>query len=117
MEIDDVASLRQYKNIYQNCDYVVDAIFGTGLCREIRSPIAEIITEINSWKKAVFALDTPSGLDCDSGEILGVAIDAKKTITFALAKNGFYKKHGAKQTGQVEVVPISIPKDIIDNES
>ncbi len=63
---------------------IVDALLGTGISGPVRSPIAEMIGALNGWGHAVLAVDTPSGLDCDTGEVLGVAVRATRTITFGL---------------------------------
>lgn len=114
IEVSSVQSLHKNKNAWQNCDYLVDAIFGTGLCREITGNILEIISEIKSWRKKTIAIDTPSGLDCNSGEILGEVLPAKITVTFALPKKGFFDKDGPSVTGNIEVVDISIPKELVE---
>lgn len=114
IEIHDVHSLNEYKSAWQNCDYLVDAIFGTGLCREISGNLHAIMSEIKSWNKKNIAIDTPSGLDGNTGEIHGITLPAKLTITFALPKKGFFIKDGPNVTGNIEVVDISIPKELVE---
>ncbi|WP_372365720.1 NAD(P)H-hydrate epimerase [Candidatus Uabimicrobium sp. HlEnr_7] len=113
-EVSSAQDLHEHNNTLQNCDYLVDAIFGTGLCRKITGNMLEIISEIKSWRKKTIAIDTPSGLDCNSGEILGEVLPAKITITFALPKRGFFDKDGPSVTGNIEVVDISIPKELVE---
>jgi NAD(P)H-hydrate epimerase len=60
----------------------------------------------------VVALDIPTGLDADTGEILGEAVRARHTITFAAAKVGFCRGEGPGVTGQVHVVDIGLPREI-----
>jgi len=88
---------------------VVDAIFGTGLSREVRGLAREVIEAINESDKKVIAVDIPSGLNGTTGKIHGACIKANKTITFACAKKGFFKEQGPKQTGKVIVADIGIP--------
>ncbi|BBM87360.1 NAD(P)H-hydrate epimerase [Candidatus Uabimicrobium amorphum] len=113
-EVSDVDSLKEYKDIWQNCDYVVDAIFGTGLCRDISGNLHTIMSEIKSWNKKNIAIDIPSGLDGNTGEIYGVILPAELTITFALPKKGFFVQDGPNVTGNIEVVDISIPKELVE---
>ncbi len=95
---------------------IVDALLGTGISGPVRSPIAEMIGALNGWGHAVLAVDTPSGLDCDTGEVLGVAVRATRTITFGLPKWGFSRSAGPECVGQVEVVNISLPRELIERE-
>ena len=112
-EILNVASIANFTSIIQKSRIVVDAIFGTGLSGPVREPYASVIQEINSWNKVVFAVDIPSGLDANSGEILGIAIRARYTITFVLPKRGFMLKYGPELTGEILIVSISIPKELL----
>jgi len=77
-------------------DIIVDAIFGTGLSSEIKNPYSDVINAINSSRKPVVSIDVPSGVDSDTGEILGVAVKADITVTFALPKRGLLVFPGAE---------------------
>lgn len=92
---------------------LIDALFGTGLSGEVREPFKTLIRGINTLKKTVISADIPSGLDCNTGNVLGVAIKAKKTVTFAVAKQGFYLGEGSNYTGEIVVTDISIPRDLL----
>jgi len=91
---------------------LVDALFGTGLSREIQGRYRDLVHLINrlgrefSWP--VVAVDMPSGLESDTGRILGCAVRADLTVTYGLAKPAHYL-HGGELTGSVRVVDISIP--------
>ncbi|MCP4710579.1 MAG: NAD(P)H-hydrate epimerase [Planctomycetes bacterium] len=87
---------------------VVDGMLGTGMTGAAREPFATAIETINSLGKPVVALDIPSGLDCDTGVPLGVAVKAKKTVTFAAMKKGFLEKGAGDYTGEVVVASIGI---------
>ncbi len=69
-------------------DVVVDAVFGTGLSREISGIYIDIINLINSYSKKVISVDIPSGVNSDDGRIMGIAVKADVTVTFALPKIG-----------------------------
>ena len=91
---------------------VIDALFGTGLSRPLRSPFLEWVQAINAKGRTVIALDVPSGLDADTGEILGEAIRASDTITFAASKRGFELARGPECCGRVHVVDIGMPREL-----
>lgn len=99
-----------FKQEINNCALIVDAIFGTGLKREVDEPIKSYINYMNDSKKPIVALDIPSGLDGDNGRVRGAAVKAKYTVTFAFAKKGFFINNGPDYTGRLCVVDISIPK-------
>jgi NAD(P)H-hydrate epimerase len=89
---------------------------GTGLAGPVREPMFSVMKEIVSWQKQIIAIDIPSGLDANTGEILGIALPAILTITFALPKKGFLVGKGPEITGQVVVVEISIPRDLLEKK-
>ena len=90
---------------------IIDGIFGTGLLGEVRGPSDRIIKILNASGKPILSIDIPSGLDADTGEVLGVAIRATQTATFAGAKLGFYRGQGPLMAGRVHVVDIGIPRN------
>lgn len=94
-----------------SADVVVDALFGTGLDREVNGFLAQVIDAINRAACRKVALDLPSGLHADSGRVLGVAVKAHQTITFAHPKLGLCTPRGAALAGQVEVCDIGVPED------
>lgn len=87
-------------------DWVVDALFGTGLAGAVRSPINRVIETVNASPARVFAVDIPSGLDCDTGLPLGATIRAAHTATFLAPKIGFTNPASVAYTGRVHVVGI-----------
>jgi hydroxyethylthiazole kinase-like uncharacterized protein yjeF len=93
---------------------VVDALFGTGLDREITGLQRRAVEIINASGVPVTALDMPSGVDADTGRPHGVCIRAKKTITFACLKRGLVVYPGAEMAGDVRLVDIGAPRDIVD---
>jgi NAD(P)H-hydrate epimerase len=93
---------------------VVDAIFGTGLAKEIAGPSARIIAAVNSSDCPVVAVDIPSGISSDTGQILGVAMRADITVTFGIPKIGHYLLPGAEYTGRLVVSDIGFPPSLYD---
>ena len=93
---------------FAGADWIVDALFGTGLTGPLRPPFDRIVEAINASGAKVLAVDIPSGLDCDSGEPLGTTIRAGHTATFVAQKLGFANPASATYTGQVHVVDIGV---------
>lgn len=95
-------------------EIVVDALLGTGFSGEVRSPFAELIHALNAAnKRAVVAVDLPSGLDCDSGTPGRATIRADLTITFVARKRGFDSPGVASYLGRIEVADIGAPRELI----
>lgn len=89
---------------------VVDAMFGTGLDRRVEGEFAEVIELVNDAELPCVALDIPSGIDADTGAVLGVAVDASLTPTFGALKRGLFQYPGAGHAGHVRRVSIGIPE-------
>ena len=94
-------------------DLIVDAIFGTGLDRPVTGLASEIINWINQQKTPVLAVDLPSGLDCDTGKPLGVAVKADCTVTFVARKPGMLAPGADDYLGKVVVASIGAPIELI----
>ena len=82
---------------------VVDGLFGIGLTRPITGPHAELIARINAFAGPVLALDVPSGIDGDTGRVMGVAVRATHTLSFIGGKPGLYTLDGPDHCGEVRV--------------
>lgn len=91
-------------------DVIVDAIFGTGLTKEVRGTEAVVIEEINKSGKPVIAVDIPSGLDGLKGVPLGVAIMATHTYTYGHPKVGQFLYPGVAHRGKLTVIDICLPE-------
>jgi len=98
-----------HANCLRGTDVVVDAIFGVGLSRPVGGVAAEAIAAINHSDAHVLALDIPSGLHADTGEILGDAVRAERTITFLGLKLGFYLGEGPNCVGTVIFDALELP--------
>ena len=72
-----------------------------------------LIDGVNNLNRPIVSVDIPSGLDCNNGNILGTAMKATKTVTFAIGKRGFYLGDGPIHTGKIIVTDICIPKELI----
>ena len=87
---------------------IVDSLFGTGLRGQLSDEYRRLIESINACNSPVLAVDIPSGLDCDTGEPLGGAIQAAWTVTFVAVKKGFLSAIAAQYTGDIFVASIGI---------
>lgn len=112
-EITDADSLAPLDPILAHCGVVVDALFGTGLTRPITDHIATALQTVAKSGKPVLAVDLPSGVCADTGRILGYALPAQWTVTFAAEKIGHRLYPGANLCGQISVIPIGIPKSYL----
>ena len=90
-------------------DFVVDGMLGTGLNSAVRAPYSDAVEWINNQDKPVFALDIPTGLHADSGQVLGTAVQADYTLTFGALKTGFYLNEGYDTAGEIILCELSFP--------
>jgi NAD(P)H-hydrate epimerase len=104
------AWIQEFKGALSGAALVVDALFGTGLSGPLKEPWPAVIDAVNTCGAPVLAVDIPSGLDGDSGEPLGAAVHAARTVTMHAPKAGFDK--GRPYTGEVVVADIGIPRQL-----
>jgi hydroxyethylthiazole kinase-like uncharacterized protein yjeF len=94
-------------------DILIDGLFGTGLSRPIAGLTAEIILAANAANRRILAIDIPSGLDTDTGQVLGTAIRATETLSFSGSKPAF--AHARQFTGELHISDIGIPRQLLDS--
>jgi NAD(P)H-hydrate epimerase len=99
----------------RGADWIVDALFGTGLSGPLRPPFDEVVRAINAAGARKLAVDIPSGLDGDSGQPLGETVRADHTVTFVALKAGFAKPGADAWLGAVHVVPIGLPRRLLES--
>jgi len=112
------ANIKKIKNNfanYDNSELIVDAIFGTGLDRNIKGFYKKLIEFINARKKPVVSVDIPSGLDANEGRPLGTCIKADLTVTFVLPKIGMSIYPGLEYCGKIYVSDITSPR-VLENK-
>ncbi len=98
-----------------DCEYIIDAIFGTGFTGAPHGLAAELIEYINRHKdRTIISVDLPSALNADTGQYEGAVVKADYTFPLALPKLGLYVSPGRELAGEVQVVPIGIPDHIIE---
>ncbi len=95
---------------FTKASLIVDALLGTGLDREVTGSYKQVIEAINSSNKAVLAIDLPSGINSDTGQIMGVAVQATSTVTFGYLKAGLLCYPGFEQAGNLSLIDIGLPE-------
>lgn len=98
----------------KEADVVVDAVFGTGLNREVKGIYSKVISCINEESKYIAAVDVPSGMNGDTGAIMGNCVRANKTISFEMYKKGFLNYNNEQYTGEIVIENIGVPDFILD---
>ncbi len=112
IEMQRVESLDAIKSDVLHSEIIVDAIFGTGLTREVSGLYREVIQLINRSGKTVLSVDIPSGVHGDTGKVMGAAVRADYTITFGLPKIGNLLYPGYELGGRLYVTHISFPPEM-----
>ena len=96
---------------FQEAALLVDALFGTGLSREISGRYEKLIRSMNESGIPILSCDIPSGICADTGAVLGCAVKAQATVTFNLPKTGLLLPPGTEYTGKLYIHDIGIPEE------
>jgi hydroxyethylthiazole kinase-like uncharacterized protein yjeF len=94
---------------FKEADLIVDGLLGTGADRPVEGLLSRLIDAVNRSETSVIALDIPSGLDAETGKVLGSAIRAEHTVTFAHLKKGLLTTAGHAHAGNITVSHIGVP--------
>lgn len=106
-------TIRDYKkNDDKKFDVIVDAIFGTGLTREVTGVFKDAITSINESNKPILSIDLPSGLNANTGTIWGSAVKATITVSFIGLKQGLFTAEGPEHAGEVHFSDLKVPDSV-----
>jgi len=103
----------EYEGVLPEVDLWVDALYGTGLTRKPEGAAQSLIEAINASGINVFALDVPSGVDADSGNVSGVAIHATRTLGFLVDKRGLHTGAALDCVGALQLDAFTISKATI----
>jgi len=117
IEIEQFESTESVRVAVAHSDVVIDAIFGTGLTRDVEGLYRDCIEMINESGKIVFSLDIPSGVNGDTGGVMGTAVEADCTVTFGLPKIGNMLYPGYDFCGELYVTHISFPPALCDSNA
>jgi NAD(P)H-hydrate epimerase len=94
-------------------DLIIDALFGIGLNKNLEGVYASCLQSLKQQPAPLLSLDAPSGLDVSTGKILGASARATHTLTFAIAKSGFFVNEGPACCGRIHILDIGIPRQIV----
>lgn len=103
---------RQAFDQFKKSHLIIDALFGVGLNKPLEGLFADCVKAMNDSARSVIAIDVPSGLDSDTGAVLGVAVRATITGTLGLAKKGLFAGSGPELAGEIRVIDIGLPRDL-----
>jgi len=106
------SALEENLHYIEESDYIIDAILGTGINSEVEGVYSRAISAINSSGRPVMSVDIPSGLNSDTGRIMGVAVRADLTVTFGFPKLGQVIFPGANLAGRLVCADIGIPHPV-----
>jgi NAD(P)H-hydrate epimerase len=107
-ELADGIDERAFTRALDRADVAVDAMYGTGLRRDVDGDAAAVVSRLDHWSGPVVAVDIPSGVDGLIGAVRGVAVRAAATVTFAARKPGLVLEPGRSHAGAVVVAEIGI---------
>jgi NAD(P)H-hydrate epimerase len=110
--IKSLSDMDNFRGLLNDCDVIVDSLFGVGINRELDAFYCKLIECINESNKYVVAIDIPSGLDGDTGLPLGNAVIANVTYSFEVIKRGFINYSAFKYIGNIEIVKFGIPESV-----
>ena len=110
--VDRVLNLKILEESLKEYDVVIDAVLGTGIEGKVRGTSEGAVTAIRKCGRPVISLDIPSGLDANTGQILGVCVNADYTITYAAPKQGFESENGPEMCGEIHLADIGIPRSL-----
>jgi ADP-dependent NAD(P)H-hydrate dehydratase / NAD(P)H-hydrate epimerase len=111
--ISQLIDLKKHFENTENDNVIIDALFGTGLSKNLEGFYLEIVNFINSLSNYKISIDIPSGVNGSTGQICGAAVQSDLTLTFALYKFGQFIHPGKKFSGEVKLIDIGIPDKII----
>ena len=109
--VDDYG-LKKIKESTKKSNLTIDSLFGIGITRNVEGIFYKVIDIINKNSNSILSVDIPSGLDGDTGQVLGISIKANKTVTFHHMKKGLVKSES--YTGNIIVEDIGIPNKVTE---
>ena len=114
LQVTSEAQWKRQRRLLKDCDFIIDGLLGTGLNSSVRGFYALVIEGINRAHKPVTAIDIPSGLNSDTGQVMGAAVQADLTITFGFPKIGQLVFPGAGLVGRLARMDIGIPEAVAE---
>ncbi|MGB1799707.1 MAG: NAD(P)H-hydrate dehydratase [Gammaproteobacteria bacterium] len=112
LQASGIESIKYVGQDISKSDVIVDALFGTGLDRNVEGEFYNVIDAINSLSVPVMAIDIPSGLNADNGNIMNIAIHAQLTATFIGLKKGMFTNDGLQCSGEIKFNDLDVPQEV-----
>jgi len=112
----EAPSPRVLNRAAEDADILVDGILGTGAKGTVQSPALMAIRATQRCRGRIIAIDIPSGISGNDGSVLGTAVRADITVTFALPKIGLYTYPGRAYCGDIRIADIGIPRALLEDE-
>jgi len=112
LQASGIESIKYVGQDLSGADVIVDALFGTGLDRDIEGEFYDVINSINLLSVPVMAIDIPSGLNSDNGNIMNIAIHAQLTSTFIGLKKGMFTNDGLQCSGEIKFNDLDVPEEV-----
>jgi len=103
------------EKLLREAGVIIDAMFGIGLNKDLRGNALKAVELINNSGTPVVSADIASGVEADTGRILGDAVRATKTVTFSMGKPGHFVEPGCTCCGELQIVDIGIPRELIED--
>ncbi|MGL5033810.1 MAG: NAD(P)H-hydrate dehydratase, partial [Microcystaceae cyanobacterium] len=107
--------------LLEKSDFLLDGFFGFGLTRDLTGEIADVINQVNQWQKNLVSIDIPSGLQTDTGAVLGTAIKATHSFCLGLWKRAYFQDQALPFLGTVERldfgIPLNLTKSVLADEN
>jgi hydroxyethylthiazole kinase-like uncharacterized protein yjeF len=100
----------------EECDLIIDALLGTGISKTVKEGYASVIDIMNESSVPILSIDIPSGVNADTAEVMGSAVEAAMTVTLGLPKVGLLFHPGRAYAGTLSVGDIGIPDEVIEEE-
>ncbi len=107
-----ILGLASANEILAQADVIIDAIFGTGLTRTIKGEFAEAINTINQSAAKRISVDVPSGLNSDTGSVMGCCVKADKTVTYIGLKCGLFTGQARDYVGELVFDDLGVPYEV-----
>ncbi|MBT3921385.1 MAG: NAD(P)H-hydrate dehydratase [Nitrospina sp.] len=113
----DADNLNQYDHKLRHCDIIIDAVFGTGLNKPASGFAEQVIAKINQFKKFVVSVDINSGLDSDSGQLIGPHVKSDLTLALACWKQSHLLHPSAGVMKEIRLIDIGIPEKSVKSQN
>lgn len=99
-------------SLFDGVDVIVDALFGTGLDRDIEGNCCDLIKLMNTTESPTISIDIPSGINADTGNTMNIAVNADVTATFIGLKQGMFTNDGLAASGEIKFNDLDVPEEV-----